>query len=286
MPFVAYDRLKVFARLFTCLAFLFYIPLFGHGQSLQKNGYKLIWSAEFNKDGRPDTTVWGFEHGFVRNREDQWYQQENAYCRDGLLIIEAKKVHLPNPWYEAHSKDWRKARKWISYTSASLNTSGRRSWMYGRFVMRAKIDTAAGLWPAFWTLGVKGKWPSNGETDIMEYYDHHLLANVARSAGKPFLAKWFSVSKPMTVFNADWGDRFHVWTMDWDSSGIRLYVDGRLMNRVSSDSLVNPDGTRPFSQPHYILLNLAIGGERGGDPESTSFPRKFEIDYVRVYKKG
>jgi beta-glucanase (GH16 family) len=141
------------------------------------------------------------------------------------------------------------------------------------------------MWPAFWTLGVNGRWPSNGEVDIMEYYHDHLRANVARSAGRRYAAKWFSVAKPIGSFGADWSSRFHIWRMDWDSSGISLYVDDRLMNRVPSDSLVNPDGSHPFRQPEYVLLNLAVGGANGGDPSGVSFPRKFEVDYVRVYQK-
>lgn len=59
------------------------------------------------------------------------------------------------------------------------------------------------------------------------------------------------------------------------------------MNKTPLDSLVNKDGSgfNPFKQPHYMLLNLAIGGDNGGDPSQTSFPKKFEIDYVRVYQK-
>jgi beta-glucanase (GH16 family) len=64
-------------------------------------------------------------------------------------------------------------------------------------------------------------------------------------------------------------------------------VDGQLLNKVAVDSLYNKDGSgfNPFRQAHYMLLNLAVGGQNGGDPSSTSFPRKFEIDYLRVYQK-
>lgn len=282
---LAFYNPQGFARLFPCLVFLVYAPLAGRAQSSRKDGYKLVWSAEFNQNGRPDTATWNDEHGFVRNHEDQWYQPQNAYCKDGKLIIEAKKAHLPNPWYAAGSRDWRRKRKWITYTSASLNTSGHKSWQYGRFVMRAKIDTANGLWPAFWTLGVKGSWPSNGEIDIMEYYRGHLLANVARGTDRPHVAKWFSVRKPVASFGDGWSKRFHIWRMDWDEKQIKLYVDNFLMNEVPLDSLVNPDGVNPFRQPHYILVNLAIGGDNGGNPANTSFPSKYEIDYIRVYQK-
>lgn len=268
-----------------CFVSLFFISFVCNGQSLQGDDYKLVWADEFNKDGPPDTTVWNFEHGFVRNREDQWYQPQNAYCKDGKLIIKAKRVHLPNPWFISDSKDWKTKRKWINYTSASLNTSGHKSWQYGRFVVRAKIDTDSGLWPAFWTLGIKGRWPSNGEIDIIEYYRGDLLANVACGTSKPFVAKWFSVKKPVNSFAKNWSRHFHIWRMDWNKKDIKLYVDNFLMNQVPLDSLINPDGTNPFRQPHYILLNLAIGGNSGGNPENTKFPKKYEIDYVRIYQK-
>jgi len=75
--------------------------------------------------------------------------------------------------------------------------------------------------------------------------------------------------------------------MDWDSNSISLYVDDLLLNRTLLADLDNDHqkGTHPFKQKHYILLDLAIGGMNGGDPENTKFPNQFEVDYVRVYQK-
>lgn len=99
--------------------------------------------------------------------------------RQGFLIIEGRKEQKPNPNYNMGSSDWEKNRENIEYTASSINTSGKHTWKYGRFVMRGRIDISAGLWPAWWTLGVAGQWPSNGEIDIMEYYKNKLLANIA-----------------------------------------------------------------------------------------------------------
>ena len=258
----------------------------GYTQQTNSGSYHLVWSDEFNSSGAPDSSIWSFEKGFVRNHEDQWYQSENAYCKNGKLIIEANRVHLKNPYYKEGSNNWKTNRQWINYTSASLHTRGHKSWQYGRFVMRAKIDTAGGLWPAFWTLGVSKPWPSNGEIDIMEYYRKHLLANIAHGTDKPNVAKWYSVRKLIdSLKTKDWSSHFHIWRMDWDKKSIKLYVDDFLMNEVPLDSLYNPDGSNPFMQPHYILLNMAIGGDNGGSPGNTVFPRRYEIDYVRVYQK-
>lgn len=250
-------------------------------------GYNLVWSDEFNKDGKPDSSTWRYEQGFVRNEEAQWYQQDNAYCKNGLLIIEGRKESKPNPRYEEGVKDWRRARKTIDYTSSSINTSGKHSWQYGRFVMRGRIDISSGLWPAWWTLGVNGPWPANGEIDIMEYYRGKLLANIA-CMGANKRAQWFSNHFSIDSMGGKaWASAFHVWRMDWDEEAIALYVDDVLLNKTSLDSLVNKNNSNanPFKQPQYMLLNLAMGGQNGGDLSGTKFPTRFEVDYVRVYQK-
>lgn len=248
-------------------------------------GYKLTWSDEFDKGGRPDPTNWTYEHGFVRNRELQWYRPENARVEKGLLVIEGKRERVENPRYEAGSDDWRKNRSHAEYTAASLKSMGLREFQYGRFEIRAKIDARPGLWPAIWTLGVKPGWPSCGEVDLLEYYADSLLANTVYGTGQ---GTWDTGKFPMREFtdqDPQWASKFHVWRMDWDERAIRLYVDDRLLNETDITTTKNPDGFNPFHQPHYILLNLAIGSN-GGDPSKTEFPSRYEVDYVRVYQRA
>ena len=257
--------------------------------------YKLVWADEFNKNGAPDPCNWTYERGFVRNRELQWYQPDNAACKNGLLVIEGKREKKPNPRFNPDSRSWQQSREYIEYTSTSMTTRDLHSWMYGRFEMRGRIDTRDGLWPAFWTLGIRGPWPGNGEVDIMEYYRGMLLANAAWAGQRRGSATWDDTRKPITEFNdPNWSDKFHVWRMDWDSNDIRLYVDDMLLNEVDLAKTINAaqqsmgmnsQVTNPFHQPHYIILNLAMGGTQGGDPSKTQFPAKFEVDYVRIYQK-
>ena len=249
-------------------------------------GYRLVWSDEFDVDGRPSTANWRYEQGFVRNEEDQWYQQDNARVEGGLLIIEARREQKANPNYQAGSTDWKRNRQYAEYTSSSLNTSGMHSWQFGRFEMRGRIPTSAGMWPAWWTLGNSGEWPSNGEVDIMEFYNGRVLANVACGTSTRYQAKWDSVTKTLSSFNdAQWSSKFHVWRMDWDDTKIDLYLDDVLMNTTNLADMLNPDGMSPFRQPHYMLVNLAIGGMNGGDPSGSTFPARYEVDYVRVFQK-
>jgi beta-glucanase (GH16 family) len=248
---------------------------------------KLVWSDEFDKDGAPDPANWTYERGFVRNQELQWYQPANARVAGGLLVIEARRERAENPSFDAASPDWRHNRPAADYTSASLTTRGLHEFQYGRFEMRGRIDTRAGLWPAFWTVGAKGPWPANGEIDIMEYYRGMLLANAAWAGAERGRALWDDTRTPLQSFGEGWSDRFHVWRMDWDAQTIRLYVDDKLLNDVDLTKTINQDGssTNPFHQAHLIILNLAVGST-GGDPSNTTFPARFEVDYVRVFSRG
>jgi beta-glucanase (GH16 family) len=251
--------------------------------------YKLVWADEFNTNGRPDKKNWNYETGFVRNQENQWYQKENAVCKDGFLIIEARNEKRTNPNFVSKThKDWAKSRDSIKVTSSCLITRGKHSWQYGRFEMRAKIPVGKGMWPAFWTLGVKENWPANGEIDIMEYYTGKILANAAWKSNEPQTA-WDSKTVMLTEFKDDsWADKFHIWRMDWDAKWIKLYVDDQLLNEINVKETIRDKNQKiiPFKQPHYLLVNLAVGGMNGGEFTTSDLPSKYIIDYIRVYQKS
>ncbi|MBK1833597.1 glycoside hydrolase family 16 protein [Roseibacillus ishigakijimensis] len=249
-------------------------------------GYQLVFSQEFSEDGPPDEEVWHFEEGFTRNEEDQWYQKENAFCEGGHLVIEARREKVVNPHYREDSRSWRRSRPFAEYTSASLHSKPEYAWTYGWFEIRAKIVTEEGLWPAIWTTG-HGRWPHAGEIDLMEYYNHGLLANVAW-AGPGGRAKWDTGYLPMAeIGGEDWDQEFHTWVMEWTPEKIVLSVDGRVLNTTLLKDTVNEVGERksPFHEPQRLRLNLALGGDRGGDPDKASYPSRYLIDYVRVYQK-
>lgn len=258
----------------------------GSDQVPVPDGYILAWSDEFDVDGAPNRKNWNFETGFVRNQELQWYQAKNATVTGGLLVIEARREQVANPNYSATGADWKTQRQYAQYTSSSMTTSGLHNFLYGRFEMRARINTDKGMWPAFWTVGSAGEWPSGGEIDIMEYYNGNILANVAWGTSTRWVAQWDSAAKAVTSFgDAQWSSKFHVWRMDWDAQNIVLSVDDYQMNTTSLATAVNPDGTSPFNKAQYIIVNLAVGGQNGGDPSTTVFPARYEIDYVRVFQK-
>lgn len=267
-------------------------------------GMKLVWNDEFNGTGAPDTDKWSFETGFARNQELQWYQSNNAECVDGALVITGKKERVRNPNYQSGSSDWKKNREYAEYTSSSMTTSKSFNFKYGRMLVRAKIPTGMGAWPAIWTVGNWWEWPLGGEIDILEYYlvggVPAIHANACWGSDTRWSGKWDSYNRPLSEFvakDSQWKNKYHIWRMDWDEEYIRLYLDDELLNEIDLSTTRNGGGgeswlegryENPFSNSYsgfgqYILLNLAIGSN-GGTPDADAFPMNYYVDYVRVYQ--
>jgi len=236
---------------------------------------RLVWNDEFDGRGLPDPAKWSYEEGFVRNREFQYYTRErsaNARREKGSLVLEARLDSL------------RHANGVALCTSGSINTRGKASWKYGRFEIRAKLPGGIGAWPAIWMLGdniPKVGWPRCGEIDIMEYVGHrkdqvHFTVH-AQNEGR-HVSKGVNVNFPTAETD------FAVYVLEWERDALRFFVDGTLgLEFKRGDIAIAP---WPFDKPHYLLLNLAIGGSWGAEKgiDGAIFPCRFEVDYVRVYQ--
>jgi beta-glucanase (GH16 family) len=246
----------------------------------ERAGWKLVWADEFDKPGQPDASKWTNEVGFVRNHEAQYYTQarlENARVENGNLIIEGRKEAYTAP-------DAKKS----SYTAASLTTEGLFETTYGRIEVRAKLPRGRGMWPAIWMLGKTHRtlgWPKCGEIDIMEAVGHEpekVFATV----------HWFGAEKGK---HASFGgnlsgqkpsDDLHVYAVEWFADRMDFYYDATKYFTYPIDK-AGKDDSNPFHKPHYLLINLAIGGGWGGQKgiDDAVFPQQYVIDYVRIYKK-
>ena len=171
----------------------------------ESGDWQLVWSDEFDCGATPtppDAANWGFEIGYVRNREWQYYTDElqNAYCQNGMLHVEAHQ-HAPGTYPTGQH-----AGQDGSISSASLRSKNLVQRRYGYLEIRARIDTRLGSWPAFWTLGIAGEWPDNGETDVMEYYRNQLLFNMAwwKTGDQRWRARWDSAKVQLATLPADW----------------------------------------------------------------------------------
>ena len=234
--------------------------------------WELVWSEEFEYSGSPATENWDYEIGHVRNYEMQYYTDklDNVRVEDGLCIITAR----------LEGAD--------SITSASINTLGKKDFLYGRIEVRAQIPSALGSWPAIWMMGTNRSelgWPACGEIDIMEHvgYDpdfiHATIHNTAYNHN-------LGTSKGNMIEIKDpWAD-FHVYAVEWFEDHMDFFMDDSLYFTFENDMAGNND-TWPFDKPHYLLLNLAYGGMWGGQMgvDTTLLPLEYKIDYVRYYKQ-
>jgi beta-glucanase (GH16 family) len=250
-------------------------------------GYALVWSDEFDHDGAPDPATWSYEEGFVRNNEAQWYtrnRRENARIEHGMLVIEARKERFTNPAHDPAKPAQGRNAPFAEYTSASLNTLGRRSMQYGRIEVRARLPHGLGVWPAIWTLGTNRgdvPWPACGEIDIMEFVGHtpdqtHGTVHWQRVGQPASSGQALAIERP-------WED-FHVYAVDWTAETITISVDDRIVLTYDVARANQTDGSNPFRKPHYLLLNLALGGSWGRTIDASIFPQTFLVDYVRVYE--
>jgi beta-glucanase (GH16 family) len=255
--------------------------------------WKLVWSDEFDQPGLPDPSKWNYEEGFIRNNEEQFYtrqRSENARVENGLLIIEARKEHFKNPVFDPNAQgpaSSRRRREFAEYTSASLTTRGKASWIYGKIEVRAKLPTARGTWPAIWTLGTNGKqvgWPACGEIDIMEFvgFDPGIIhANIHTKKYNHVL----KTGKGSQIKVPDAPEAFHVYALEWEPNRLDFFVDDKKYFTFTNEGTGRD--VWPYDQDQYLILNLAIGGAWGGAKgiDDASFPQKYYIDYVRVYQK-
>jgi len=244
--------------------------------------WKLVWSDEFDgpSGSAPDPTKWSYDVGGNGwgNHELEYYtnRAKNAYVQDGNLVIQALK--------ETYTGSDGVTR---NYTSARLLTAGHFSQAYGRFEARIKLPYGQGLWPAFWMVGDNiGQvgWPQCGEIDIMENVGKE-PSIVHGSIHGPGYTGGTGVSAAYTLPNrARFSDDFHVFAVEWEPDVVRFYVDGNLYATDIPFSL--PAGAKwAFDHPFMIILNVAVGGDWPGAPDSsTVFPQPMLVDYVRVYK--
>lgn len=235
-------------------------------------GFVLAFSDEFETPGSLDPAKWGYEIGYIRNDEKQFYtsRSENVRAEGGSLVIEARK----------------EAYQGYGYTSASVNTLGRFEFRYGRVEVRAKLPTGNGSWPAIWMLGtnrLQVGWPSCGEIDIMENVGFDPL-RIHASVHTAAYNHTIGTQKTASVTIASPWDDFHVYAMEWSADRIEVFVDGQKYFTFRHEGT----GTRtwPFDKPQYLLVNLAIGGGWGGQRgiDDALFPKRYLVDYVRVYR--
>ncbi len=244
--------------------------------------YELVWSEEFN-DESLNTDVWNYEvgGGGFGNNELQYYtdRSENIRCENGYLIIEARKETYENR----------------EYTSARINTKGKKEFAYGKIEARISVPSGQGTWPAFWMLGQNystAGWPKCGELDIMEHI-----------GSQPSMVSFAVHTKEKNGNKGNnWNARtyidgleeeFHVYGIEWTKEDyygrdkIIFTVDDTEYASTMESVPMDDTDTWPFNQGFFIILNLAMGGNMGGTIDDSIFQNEIlmKVDWVRVYQR-
>lgn len=246
----------------------------------------LVWEENFNGTSiNEDVWTYDFGDGCERglcgwgNSELQYYtsRADNARVESGNLIIEAKR--------EAFG-----ARQ---FTSARIKTEGRVHFTYGTLEARIKMpDLANGLWPAFWMLGTTGTWPQNGEIDILEMGSAAAIQEglVNKKAGA---AVHWSYNGSQADYGTDYDNSanlnndYHVYKMTWTPEYIKIFIDNIEYFEIDISD-IEGNSMEEFHIPHFIILNLAVGGTYTGimTPEGITapLPGQMLVDYVKLYQ--
>lgn len=252
----------------------------------QLPGWTLAWSDEFSVDGLPDTSKWSYDTERNRlgwfNNEKQYYaanRLENSSVQNGLLTITARKESLST------AADYGNQ----AYTSARLITRGKASWTYGFYEVRAKLPCSLGTWPAIWMLGTGGRWPEDGEIDIMEQkgfnaFEKTQVSGTIHTKGYNYFGGAFGVGQGASTTVADACSSFHNYQLTWSADKIVMGVDDKTYFEFANPKDGNVDKW-PFSNPQFMILNLAVGGDLGGAIPANFTSDQMVVDYVRVYQK-
>ncbi|HEY6332389.1 MAG TPA: glycoside hydrolase family 16 protein [Blastocatellia bacterium] len=242
----------------------------------------LVWSDEFNgpAGSAPDPTKWTYNIGAGGwgNNELEYYtrRRKNVYLDgQGDLVIQV--LNKKYTGQDGVTAD---------YTSTRMLTQGLFTQKYGRIEARIKLPTGQGIWPAFWMLGDNintVNWPQCGEVDIMENIGSQPSLNAGSMHG-PGYSGGQALTGTYTLPNGQiFAGDFHIFSIDWSPSAVTFSVDGNAYETQTPADVPTGDDW-VFDHPFFLLMNVAVGGDYPGSPNSTTvFPQLMLVDYVRVY---
>jgi beta-glucanase (GH16 family) len=234
-------------------------------------GWKLVWHDEFETPNKIDTTKWSPSERATSDWNNTVSKDPRCYVvRDGTLrlmgIENTRKKDDPSP-----------------FLTGAITSKDKFSFRYGKVQIRARFKSARGAWPALWMLGSEGRWPGNGEIDLMEHLNFDDLVyqtvhsvHTTKPGGK-------NSPKASTTAKID-REAYNTYGAEWDADKITFTVNGKPSHTYPRVPEKGPDQW-PFDRPFYLILSMQIGGAWVGEADPKDYPAWLEIDWVRVYSK-
>lgn len=242
--------------------------------------FELVWEENFDQSSL--SNQWNIETGYGvngwGNNESQRYtaSSDNLTLSNGQLVITAKCDLTVSGQCGVRDN---------SITSARINTKDKIEFRYGKLEARIKIPSGQSTWPAFWALGAnfpETTWPHSGEIDVMEVWQSSSDLKTSHSTvhyfdqGHRFTSGQLTTDTPLS-------EEFQVWSIIWDPNSIKFSLNGVLYHTV----LINSESMNAFQQPFFLILNIAINGTLGGDPDQIlTTPQKMIVDYIKLYQNS
>lgn len=257
---------------FFFLLGLFFVLRFSYclAQSTDKkdeNGinYQLSWSDEFNGT-HLDSNNWRFSSWYPMCTDNNFL----AYVSNGTLVLRA----IKNPDTTDTTK---------KYIAGCIETKDKKSFLYGKLEVRAKLNTSQGSWPAIWLKPVDPSlhksWPTCGEIDIMEHLNNdpfiHASLHSFNRMNKVSNTPIFHATSPINV------NQFNIYGMTWQKDSICLFINHQLVLKYPRIESMG-EKQWPYDVPFFLLLNQVLGGWAGKINDET-LPATMEVDWVRYY---
>ena len=242
----------------------------------------LLWSQEFNEKlgSKPDPKYWNYDLGDGRgwgNREVQTYTNVNAKTTGrGALAITARQYSPKSKLICYYG--------YCEWSSARITTKNKVWIKYGTIEARIQMPSGTGSWPAFWMLGQNidaVSWPNSGEIDITEglgrtpYLNYGTIHGPGYFGGSSIGVRYLNPTKLSAGFNT--------YGINWSEDAIEWTLNGKIIFTQSKDSIAPRAWV--FNQPFSLILNVAMGGEFGGEiGKDAKSGLQMKVDWIRVKK--
>ncbi len=234
--------------------------------------WKLVWHDEFNGSAI-DTSKWSK----VSQGKSDWDRHMSHY--DSCYKIEDGKLCLRGIRNPDTTTDKR------PFLTGGIYSKGKFAFQYGKIEIMAKLECAQGAWPAMWMLAEQekyGKYPRNGEIDIMEHLSFDSI--VYQTVHSYYTLTLKQQNNPPHYGTAKLDPNvFNVFGLEWNKDHLIFSLNGKETFRYNRVQGVDASQW-PFDQSFYLLVDQQLGGNWVGKVNPSHLPVQMIIDWVRVYQ--